>query len=533
MVAEAHPERLRVSRLAISRAGLVVASTWTLFAGAVLLGGVLRVRLLAVGSLWLDELWTLDAITGSYPRFLSKLVVDQAPPLWTSLALRWQHLTGSYNPVVLRSLSALLSGIAVLAPILGALRMPRLRPALLLVGALMALSVLVVQYAVEFRNYSFLIATSSCAMVIWAGLISQELPATRPWVVAFLLVGSTGGLAHYYGNIAQAALLASLAGYWAVTRHPAVRFLAGWGLASFTPALGWYVTARPWSPGQAVAAEPSLEELARWLQASFDPVTSLLATWWPSSAATAGAAVVVGCLAFLLGQGVRVTFRGVATSEWPVGLVVGCCAFAALVVGIALSWTLSLLLPPTMNVRNLSALVPVLFAAVACALTAGVHELTRWATAGLSMLVWLGAAGLLVASHGVAALAPSWQLSAGYRPAVALVLASQQQADPPQLIGVMQAWGWHGDWDAAVAAYSGAGSAAESPLRRIVWVSGPDDPSLLALDAGELLVFGYADDQRTTALLALLSDQRGACQEARWGEPGYGNVTTATCGPAG
>ena len=246
---------------------------------AVATGVFLRVSLLSSGSLWTDELWTFDAISRSFKEMYgARLITDQSPPLWTLVSWVWLQLIGTYDTASMRILPVIFSCLGIAAPIVGAVRMRALRPTLLVMASLLAVSLFTVQYAVEFRTYSMMIGLGAVATVIWAGLLTAELPRSGRWIFAFALSGALAGFGHYYGNILYLCELAVLLAVLALGhRWRPVLTLLAWGALSMLPVAGWYVeTSRFMSPGAAVPP-PSLSVIGDWLTYAFAPVSSLLA----------------------------------------------------------------------------------------------------------------------------------------------------------------------------------------------------------------------------------------------------------------
>ena len=509
-----------------------------LVAAAVAFGTLLRVMTVATGSLWLDELWTLDAISRSYQEMVgSRLVSDQSPPAWTSLSWLWLRLTGTYDATVMRSLPLVLGLVGVAAPLLGAVRMRRLRPQLLVMAALTALSLIAVQYSVEMRAYAFTMAMGSVATVIWAGLLTGSIPRTGRWIFAMALAGAVGGFAHYYGNLLYVGLLAVLAMAWLRVDPPRPLYvLAGWGALSLVPVGAWYVATRRWSPGIAVAPDPGLGEIEHWTQYAFAPVTNLLSGQSPGYAdGTPGTGLAILLLvALALAGAVALGYvRGqrTALATRAPGVALGVATLAVVAVAVGAAWVLSLLLPPSMNARNLSAVVPALFLATACAATAARRRSRQWTAAALVVGVWLSVATVYTAVHGVSALAPPWQQESGYRAAAELVMASQEGSGSSRLVGLKQAWDWHGDWDAVVRSETGAPPADPTdpePLP-VTWVLDASDPALESLRGQPLVAFAYASDARADALLAWAQQASSPCELRTFGGPGVGKVVVADC----
>lgn len=518
--------------------GVLPVLAWVAVAMTAGFGLVLRVSLRGGESLWLDELWTLDAVSRTFKEMVgSRLVSDQAPPVWTSLTWLWLRTVRTYDPVAMRSLSTFFSVVAVAAPLAGALRIRALRAPFIVMAGLFSLSLLAVQFAVELRNYSFTMALGSIATVLWAGLLTGQLPRTNRWIFAFALAGAIGGFAHYYGNLLYAGLLTVLVVAW-LTRLPRrpLFVLLAWGSLSLVPVVTWYFATRRWSPGIAVAAPPNVAELKNWMQYSFAPLTNVLSGQPPAypdgspgtGAGIAGAVVLV----LLVALGIdAVSHRRTPTVPPSPSTLLGGAAVVVVVLGVTASWVISLLLPPSMNVRNLSAFVPALFLATACATTVARRDTIRWVSVVLVLGVWLAVTGTFVSKHGVMALGPPWQKSAGYEQTAAVLVDSQRSPTPPDLVGLQQPWAWHGDWDAVVRAHTGVGPAISTdpePLP-VAWVMGAEDPLLATVSSGPLIVFAYAGDARGVGLFAWAEQNSGPCTMTTYGSPGFGNIEVATC----
>jgi hypothetical protein len=175
--------------------------------------------------------------------------------------------------------------------------------------------------------------------------------------------------------------------------------------------------------------------------------------------------------------------------------------------GIALAWIASVVLSPSMNIRNLAALVPPLALAVALAAA----SLGRVAAAG-AVAAWLTAAAVVVASWGVLSFTPTWQQHAGYSQAARALAASSGT-----LVGVaeVERVGEVGEWDVAIR------SATGGPLP-VVWgelppVSGPVTVFTDMLGPAAMHAFAWAEREH------------GPCQRTDFGGPDFGLVTVLSC----
>jgi hypothetical protein len=507
-----------------------------LVATAAALGIWLRLALLGAGSLWLDELWTLDAVSRSFKEMIgARLVSDQSPPLFTVLTWLWLRVTGTYDPSAMRFLSMGFGSLAILAPLAGAVTLRSIRPALLVVAALFALSLFPLQYSVELRAYSTMIGLSTVSTVVWAGLLSGDLPRSGRWISVFALTGALAGFAHYYGNLPYVAELLVLAGTWLRTRpHRPLYLLLGCGSVSLIPVVAWFAFTQPWFPNHAVAPPPSFGEINNWADYAFSPVTTILhglpAVYHDTSGGLGLSTLAAVALA--IGMATVFGFRGRATVwERSQSIRLGTYAIAVVVVGLALAWFASVVRPPSMNYRNLAALLPPLFLAVACASTPGRSERTNHWTGALIVVAWGIATMAVIGQSGVTSLTPPWQAQAGYRATVRTLLASTHEEPAVALIGLKLPWDWHGEWDAAARAELGlppAESDGPAPLH-VRWILDVQELRPSGMPDMPLIVFTDARDQRSADLFAWVQEVRDGCQSNSVGGPGFGVVDLLRC----
>jgi hypothetical protein len=500
---------------------------------AVSVGILVRIALVDVGSWWLDELWTLDAISRTYKEMIgARLVSDQSPPLATSATWLWLQAVGTYDVRAMRAFPIALSILGIAAPLYGAIRMPRLRSTLLVMVALLALSAFSIHYSVELRPYAMMIALESWATVIWAGLVTRQLPRTLPYLFAFAAFGALGGFAHYYGNLAYVAESAVLLVVLARSRDARITLThVGLGALSMVPVVGWYIFSRPWAPNEAVAGPPSLATLLTLMDYALAPVTTVLrgtAQGYPTTTfATLSLLAVLGAAAIWIVARSNMTRDGDEPDEAPtmprlVGAALGTIALAT-----AAAFVASLVLPPSMNFRNLAAILPITLLGVA-AITTATPPRIQSVVGSAVITVFLLAFGLLVMRYGVAALAPPWQQSAGYRDAARMLIQASTREPAPQLVGVETSWQWHGQWDAAIRSELGSPPAvsSDSPPVPIVWI--PDTASIagLQVDPDGAILFTDTTDDRWVSALAWASQRYIRCQATTYGG------STATGGDA-
>jgi hypothetical protein len=385
-----------------------------------------------------------------------------------------------------------------------------------------------------------MIAFGTGATVVWAGLLAGDLPRRGGWVFLFALTGALAGFSHYYGHLLYVAELLILALAWAPTRlRRPLALLLGWGGLSLVPVAAWYGLTSRWFPTEPVAGAPGVSIVQTWLAYAFGPVSNLLANHapgYPYPDGPLGAeTILAGLTAALLLGGVALALRKGGKAEPLQGTVlVGGGALFVIVFGVAVAWVASLILPPSMNYRNLAALLPALFLGVACAFTLGRSERAKSWSGAAVVGVWVIASVVLIAQFGVAALAPRWQAEAGYRAAVRTLLASTNEEHPVALIGLKLPWDWHGEWDAAVRAelrLPPAESDDPAPLD-VRWILDVEELRVSGLPSSRLIVFTDARDERSVDLFGWLEQIRGGCERLVIGGPGFGAIDLLRC-PAG
>jgi hypothetical protein len=498
----------------------------------------LRLLLLGAGSLWLDELWTLDAVSRSFKEMIgARLVSDSNPPLWSVLTWTWLRAAGTYDPGTMRLLPLGFSLAAIAAPVLGAVKLPSLRPTMLVMAALTSLSLFTVQYSVEFRSYSMMVAFGTAATVVWAGLLTGGLPRRGRWIFPFSLLGALAGFSHYYGHLLYVAELLSLAVVWVPTapRRP-VAVLLGWGAASLVPVTAWYVLTSRWFPTDPVTTAPSWSTIQTWLAYGFGPVSNVLASHppgYPYPDGPLGTETIMFGLTAVSVLGAGAAWLTTRNREHSIGhsTLVGISALFVVVSGLVVAWVASLVLPPSMNVRNLAGLLPPFFLAVACAATLPRSErMSRW-TGSLVVAAWLIATFALIEQFGVASFTPPWQAQAGYRSTVQALLASAKEDPSPALIGLKLPWDWHGEWDASVRAELDEPPAeSDDPVPLDVhWILDVQELRISGLPSASLIVFTDASDQRSADLFKWVDENRPGCERTDLGGPGFGAMSLLRC----
>lgn len=521
-----------------SIAGVLLGLT----AAAAGLGIFLRVALLDGGSLWLDELWTLDAVSRSFKEMVgARLVSDQSPPLWTVITWGWLHASGTYDASIMRLLATGFGLLAVAAPLVGAAKFRSVRPTLLVMGTLMALSLFPIQFAVELRPYALMIGLGAVATVIWVGLLTAELPRSGTWIFMFAFTGALAGFGHYYGNllyVGESAFLFVVL-MRAGARRPLVTHIA-WGIASIVPVIAWYILTRPWFRGEAVADPPSLIDIQAWAAFAFAPMTNVLAGHSPGYPegyglglpGMYGTAVLILTFAAIGGIYIADWLRWRDTDKVRPAATVGVAAATVLLIGLGAAWIGSIVLPPSMNIRNLAALIPALFLAVACAATPFRSNTLRVLSGSLVVGGWLLATVLIVTQYGTGSLVPQWQQQAGYREASRALLSARSESPAPTLLGLEAPWGWHGQWDAVLRAQLRAEPATptDAPPLTVVWLGDIADIADGVGDGdGSLIVFADNPDDRAAGVFAWAEATRDRCETQSFGGPGIGLVEVLRC----
>jgi hypothetical protein len=507
-----------------------------LVAAAVVLGIWLRLSLLGAGSLWLDELWTVDAVSRSLREMIgARLVSDSNPPLWTVLTWIWLRAAGTYDPAILRLLPLGFSLTAVAAPLVGAAKMPSLRPTMLVVSALTALSLFSLAFSVELRSYSMMIAFGMAATVVWSGLLAGDLPRRGACIFLFSLTGALTGFSHYYGHLLYLGELLVLALAWAPIRpRRPLATLLGWGSLSLVPVAVWYGLTSRWFPTDPVAAAPSWSTVQTWLAYGLGPLSNVLANHapgYPYPDGPLGAeTTILALVTVLIVGGAALRSRG-TNGPLPRTVLVGAAALFVVAFGVVVAWVASVILPPSMNYRNLGALLPALFLAVACAFSLGGSERSKKLTGALVVAIWLVAILVIIGRYGISSLTPPWQAQAGYRATVQTLIAATRQDPAVALIGLELPWDWHGEWDAAARAELGLAPAESDdpePLG-VRWILDVQELRASGLPDSPLIVFTDASDQRSADLFAWVEAARAGCEGLVVGGPAFGVIDLLRC----
>lgn len=251
---------MRASRGYAAAAGLIVAL------GAVARAAALQGR----GSFWLDELFTAHTVAQPWRHMLSLIADDTHPPGYYILLKLWLRLLGDSDELALRSFSA---AVAVMGLVAVAALGPRVvgRGTAILWLVALAGSPILVTYSAEARMYSLLSALA-CLLALAAAAVYLEANGRRAWIATLLAVSAAMSAVHLFG-----ALVATITGFTfgcaAIVRH-----------RSFATVAPWF-----WSAGAAIVS------YSAWLALTWTHVSdaSRAVAWIPTPDRTALALTVV------------------------------------------------------------------------------------------------------------------------------------------------------------------------------------------------------------------------------------------------
>jgi mannosyltransferase len=183
---------MSVDALSLARYRTVEVRATHLVVLLTILAAVVRFATLGDQSLWLDESYTIERISGSFAGVLHGVrVAETSPPLYFVLAWAWGKAFGT-TAVGLRTLSAL-AGIGAVPLVYAAGAALGLRRAGVVAAALTAVSPLMVWYSQESRGYALLVAL--CAASLWcAGRVVSG--ASRRWLAGWAVAASLALATH-------------------------------------------------------------------------------------------------------------------------------------------------------------------------------------------------------------------------------------------------------------------------------------------------------------------------------------------------
>jgi 4-amino-4-deoxy-L-arabinose transferase-like glycosyltransferase len=196
-----------------------------LLALATLVAAALRLPFLATQSFWLDETYTVHVVgAGSLGELWDRIgATESTPPLFYLLAWGWTHALGSHGEATLRTLPALASIAAVPVAFAALRRLAGCRAALA-AAAVVAVSPLLVSYALDARAYTLLVLTG--LLSVWVCSAALEEPTPRRlalwalagaaaiwthWFAGFLVLGEAVALVWLRPEARRSVLLASIA----------------------------------------------------------------------------------------------------------------------------------------------------------------------------------------------------------------------------------------------------------------------------------------------------------------------------------
>lgn len=218
-----------------------------------------------VNGWWLDELfsiWASDPSLSFIDVFLHRILPDTSPPLYFS-ALYWTRRLilderSAITVLNLISLAAALIAVSFAGRRAGVLGWT------LVTGAFFLLSGPVLRYTVEGRGY--LMALSAAFVASWYCALAIEVPAKRPGLWSFGLIGVIAASIHLYAALICGCLAAGLLGSSLIARR---KDLLAPGLILGISAC---VITTLWLP----PAIMSMDRM-RWSELSYQ---SLLAAYW-------------------------------------------------------------------------------------------------------------------------------------------------------------------------------------------------------------------------------------------------------------
>jgi len=192
---------------------------------ATLAAAALRVPFLATQSFWFDETYTVHVVgAGSLGELWHRIgATESTPPLFYLLTWGWTRLIGSHGEAALRTLPALATIAAVPVAYLALRRLAGQRAGVA-AAAIVAVSPLLVSYALDARAYGLLVLAG--LLSAWACGAALEAPTARRlalwalaaaaaiwthWFAGFLVLGEAVALLWLAPNAWRRVALASVA----------------------------------------------------------------------------------------------------------------------------------------------------------------------------------------------------------------------------------------------------------------------------------------------------------------------------------
>ena len=475
-------------------------------------------------SYWTDELWSLDASGMDFKTmFGARLQSEQNPPLYYLTLWVWNRLTGSVAEIPVRSLSLIFS-IATIVALWRLGSLIRHRAVGVIAAVLMAVSGIGIHYSVEARGYGMSTMFVALSLAPWISLVAQRDRIARH-AFLFALFGSLAGFAHYYGNLVYGLQIVVLLGYLLAVRRvrDAVRAVS-WCVASLVPLLVWliFTRSRLTSGGLAPSTVQTLWDASSAMIEPFPTALDRLGTFvtlpsWILERRTQTGALGLAILflvAAALAVQVLMSARGGGSRSWRLP-VLGLVCIILTAVAVTIAYQSSQSWKPTLSVRNLIVLLPLIFVAIGCAITG----LNRHRPGIGIVAVTLTSASVLVlavpawASAGTRGTGPA---SPQFEPAARYLLDQGAASGGRNLVGLQPPYDWTGDWLAASSAVAGRRPTLAFPdgMAGAHWTMDPTVlPARSTLPPGPVVAFGFDnyDPARLKAFTDLAATKYGPC----------------------
>ncbi len=494
-------------------------------AAAVIAAAILaRVVMLTRESYWTDELWSLDASGMDFKTmFGARLQGEQNPPLYYLTLWVWNRLTGSVAEIPVRSLSLTFGVVTISALWRFGSRIGH-RSVGVIAAVLMAVSGVGIHFSLEARGYGMATMFVALSLAPWVSLAAQR-DRVAHHAFLFALFGSLAGFAHYYGNLVYGLQIVLLLGYLLAARRvrDALRVVS-WCTASLVPLLVWliFTRSRLTSGGLAPSTVQTLWDASSAMVEPFPTALDRLGTlvtvpsWILERRTQTGALgltiLIVAAVALAVQS--RLALRGDRSRSWRLPVLGLVCLFLT-AVAVTIAYQSSQSWKPTLSVRNLIVLLPLIFVAMGCAIT-GLNR--RRPGIGI-VAVALTAAGVLVlavpawAQAGTRGTGPP---SPQFEPAARYLLDQGAASGGRNLVGLQPPYDWTGDWLAASSAVSGRGPTLTFPsaMAGAHWTTDPVAlPDRSTLPPGPIVAFGFDnwDPARLKAFTDLAATAYGPC----------------------
>ena len=195
--------RPRIGRV-LERVDALVDSYGSALAWIVItMGAILRLHGLDRQSLWMDELYSVQA-SRSLDAIWAFYQWDLHPPLYSLLLHGWISVTGN-SETAARLLSAL-CGIATLGVVWFLGRKTLGTPVALAFLGLMAFSQRAIYFSQEARSYALLILLCTTLTLLWLPMMARKTALSQSSAITFSILSILAGWTHYYGTIFACSL---------------------------------------------------------------------------------------------------------------------------------------------------------------------------------------------------------------------------------------------------------------------------------------------------------------------------------------